>query len=590
MTKNNKKLVIVESPAKGKTIQKYLGDDYIVMASYGHVVDLPQKELGVDVNNNYKAKYVIMPDKINTIDNLINATENCSEIYLATDPDREGEAISWHLWQRLESSRRPIKRVTFNEVTKSSLEKAIKNAGNIDTKSVKAQEARRIIDRLVGYMVSPFVINNFGQNNSAGRVQSVAARIIVQRENEITNFKPEEYWNIFANLTNDQKTSFQVKYDNKISSKKDAEQVKTDCLGGQFIVEKVISKEKKENPQPPMVTAKLQQIMARKYNFSSDHTMKLAQTLYESGYCTYIRTDSTRISDDALKAVRKWLSENGHEIPKTAKQYKAKKEAQDAHECIRPTNINNVPGDLSLGEDEAKLYKVIWQYFVSSQMMPAVFDTLEIRVKSVKTPKHIFRATGKALKSKGYLDISSDQVADQKIDLPNLKEKDLLDLFGKTPIMCEQKFTQPPPRFTEETLIKYLEDNQIGRPATYAQITKTITSRNYVEKKGKSYYATDLGKKITDVLSKFFPFMQFQYTANLEKQLDQIADGKLDSIKMINDFFIPFKDQLALAYKDYGTETCPKCGNALFKRKNKKDNSEFFGCSGYPHCKFTKSV
>lgn len=592
-TKNLKKLIIVESPAKGKTIQKYLGDDYIVMASFGHIADLAsggKNGLGVDIQNNFKPKYVLLQDKIQTVDNLISAAEKCNEILLWVDKDREGEAISWHLKQRLESTGLPIKRGTFGEITKPALLAAIKSPRDVDLNLFKAQESRRILDRLVGYMVSPFVINNFGENNSAGRVQSVSAKIITDREREIENFQPEEYWNIFANLTNDSKTHFQVKYDNRISNKKDAEQVKLDCLGGQFIVEKVLSKEKKENPQPPLVTAKLQQIMARKYNFSSEKTMKLAQTLYEQGYVTYIRTDSTRISDDALKSVRKWLSENDFEVPKAAKQYKAKEAAQDAHECIRPTNLNNKPDEISLGEDEASLYKVIWQYFVASQMMPAVFDTLEIKVKSIKNPKHIFKAGGKALKSKGYLDMMTDQASDQKIDLPNLKEKDLLDLFGKNPILCEQKFTQPPPRFTEETLIKYLEDNQIGRPATYAQITKTITNRNYVEKKGKSYYATDLGKKITDVLSKFFPFMQYQYTANLEKQLDDIAEGKLDSQKMLKDFFDPFKKQLAQAYADYGAETCERCGNVLSKRKNKKDGSEFLGCASYPKCTFTKSL
>ncbi len=596
-----KKLVIVESPAKGKTIQKYLGPDYIVEACFGHVVDLGKGGkygIGVDVNNEFKPHYVIIEDKVKVLDNIINLAEKCSEVYIASDPDREGEAIAFHLKTRLESTGKPMKRVEFHEITKDGVSKGIKATRDINMELFHAQEARRVLDRIVGFMVSPFLINNFGPHLSAGRVQSVAVRLIVDREREIEVFNPEEYWNLTVKLQNSNKESFIAKYEGKVKNKQEAEQIKADVLGSstskaEFIVDKVVAKDKKEGPEAPMTTSKLQQIASKKYGFDPDHTMKLAQSLYESGYCTYIRTDSTRISDDALDSVRDYLKDNKFEVPSKPNVYKTKESAQDAHECIRPTNVKNHPDEVSLSEDDRKVYKIIWDYFVSSQMMPAVYNTLEVRIKSVLDPKRIFKASGKALKSKGYLEILEDDDAkkNSKIDIPFFTDNQVLSLVnGAKSLVSEQKFTQPPPRFTVSTFINQLETKGIGRPATFAQVVKTITNRNYVIQKGNSYYATDLGKKITDILISYFPFMDYEYTAKMENELDIIQDGKLEYLKMMESFFIPFKKQLGKAYSDHGTSVCEKCGSAMALRTNKKDNSEFLACTGFPNCKNTKSI
>lgn len=593
----NKTLVIVESPSKAANIQKYLGTNYIVKASFGHIKDLAsggKNGIGVDVNNNFKPKYVINPDKMKVVDELITIAEQCDKILLFSDDDREGESIAYHLNQCLASVGIPTFRGRFIEITKTAIQGAINNVGDIDMNLFRAQEARRILDRIVGFMVSPFLMKYFGNNLSAGRVQSVAVRMIIDREREIEAFKPEEYWNFNIKLSPNNQDSFSAKYEKKLKNKQEAEAVKADLVGAditksEFVVDKIISKEKKEKPQPPLITGKLQQIMASKFGFPSDKTMKCAQTLYEGGYCTYIRTDSVRASDDAIKSARKWLNENNYETPKSSNVYSAKEAAQDAHECIRPTNINNLPDEIMVNDDERTVYKMIWQYFIASQMTPAVFDTLEVKIKSINNPQHTFKAGGKALKKQGYLAIFGTN-ADVKIDIPFLNEGDKLFLFGKYPIVFEQKFTQPPARYTEAAILKELETKQIGRPATYAQIIKTITGRNYVEKHGQSYHATELGKQITDVLKKFFPFMEYDYTAELEKQLDDIAAGKLDQLKMMNDFFDPFKKQLNKAYSDYGAELCEKCGSPMIKRTNKQNNNEFLACSSYPSCFYTKNL
>jgi len=582
--KMNKILLILESPNKAKKVQEYLGDDYIVMSSFGHIKDLSNKNnLGIDVNNNFKLYYSILPDKIRVVDELINAAEKCKSIYLFSDLDREGEKISHNLMEVLESTGKPIKRIISTEITKEGVEEALNNPRDIDINLVRSQEARRALDRIVGYKVSPFLINFFGDHLSSGRVQSVCVEMISDREKEIKDFEPKEYWNLFLNINKN--NIIQAKYDGRILSKDQLDKIISEISGTSFYVNSVSEKDKKDKPNPPLITSKMQQIMSTKFGFSADRTMKAAQTLYEYGYCTYIRTDSTQISDKALKSVRKWIKDQGYQLPKSANVYKDKN-AQAAHECIRPTNINTTSSEIALDKDEKILYDVIWKYFVASQMESAVWAITDVSIKNEKN--HSFKLSAKVLKQKGYLEIL-DYESDKENHIPPFTKDEILIIDDKKPLEYEQKFTQPPPRYTDASLIKELDKKQIGRPATYADILKKILDRGYVEKKGNSYYLTDLGNKITNILKDNFSFMDYDFTANMEKSLDEIADGKQTYLDVLKSFYSTFSKNLNNAYQKYGAEKCEKCGSFMVKRKT-REGKFFMSCGEYPKCKFSKSV
>ena len=591
----NKTLIIVESPSKVQKIQEYLGKNYIVMASKGHITDLAKggkHGIGIDVENKFKPRYVLMNDKVQLLDSLIDTAKECDSILVASDPDREGEAIAWHLATRLEDVGKPIKRMVFNEIKKDKLLKAVKNVRDIDMNLFHSQEARRILDRLVGFTASPFLINFFGSNLSAGRVQSVVTRMVIDREREIESFVPEDFWTIQVSLSKDGTNGFITKYVNRITDLATANSITTKLASGSdYIVSNVLAEEEKKNPVAPLVTSSLQQIMSRVHGFGADRTMKAAQSLYEAGYCTYIRTDSVRIGDEALDDVRSWLATNKFEIPKKPNIFKNKDAAQDAHECIRPSDLSLVPGQnfAIIDPDEKIVYETIWRYFIASQMMPAVFNTLKVTA-CLKTDKSIeVKASGKALKSKGYLDML-DFTDNSKIDIPNLSKGDVLKLFGNNSVKCEKKQTQAPPRYSEDKLIKELVNRNIGRPATYADLLTKITNRNYVEKRGNVYYATELGKSITDVLTKYFTFMDYDYTAKMENQLDEIESGKVDHIDMLKKFYPDYKKELSLAYVEYGGSLCDQCNSPMSTRTVKATGNKFLSCSNYPKCKNTKNV
>lgn len=585
-----KTLVIVESPAKAGKIQEYLGKDYIVLASKGHITDLAKGGrfgLGVDVEKDFKPHYVLMEDKIDTLENLMNAAKKCDQIFIASDPDREGEAIAWHLSQRLSDMGKPIKRVVFNEIKKAKIQKAVQSPRDVDINLFHSQEARRILDRLVGFMASPFLMNFFGPKLSAGRVQSVVTRMVIDREREIETFVPETFWTIQVILSKDGKVGFTTKFNGRPTNEKDALSIKTKLNTDPYVVSEVISDEEAKYPQPPLVTSTLQRIMSKEHGFSADRTMKAAQSLYENGYCTYIRTDSVRVGDEALEEVRKWISDKKFDLPKKPYVYKNKDASQDAHECIRPSDLTLDPSDnyVMADPDEKLVYEVIWKQFVASQMMPAIYDTMKVTAHVQGDTTHEVKASGKALKSKGFLEVLEVQ-DDSKIEIPALKVGDILNRHGKIPVQLEKKSTQPPPRYSEDKLIKELVNKSIGRPATYADLLSKITTRNYVEKKGSVFHATDLGKKITDELHQFFTFMDYDYTAKMEQQLDEIENGKINHIDMLKKFYPEFKKELDKAYLGHGATMCPKCDRPMSVRTT-KTGDKFLGCSGYPKCKHT---
>jgi DNA topoisomerase-1 len=595
----NKTLIIVESPNKIKKISSYLGPQYVIRASFGHVIDLAaggKHGLGIDIEDNFKPKYVLIPDKKDKLAAIVDAAKNVNQIYLATDPDREGEAIAFHIYEKLKSTNKPIKRITFNSITKSAILEAIKKPGELNKDLFDAQQARRVLDRLVGFMVSPYLINTVGPNLSAGRVQSVAVRLIVDRDREIENFKPEEYWDITAQLAKPSaksKDSFQAKYAKKVSDSKIAAKIKKDLESDTFKVTKVDAKEKNRNPLPPLTTSKLQQAAAGRFGFPVAKTMRAAQSLYEAGFITYMRTDSTRLAPEFVVAAVDWLQKEHHDLPEKPNYYASKGGAQDAHEAIRPTDVFKTPDAMFTSDDQQKIYRLVWERAVASQMLPAIYDTVSIAVES--SSGHELKANGRTLKYSGWLAIASDMVNvkdkndEDDIKLPLLKVKDDLILVPPK-VKADKKETKPPPRFGEGSLVKELEKRSIGRPSTYADIVEKIKYRKYVELKGKTYQSTELGKKIIDILVKHFKFMNYDYTAKMELQLDQIADGKFKYLNMMDDFFDPFQKELKSAYssegEDYGIN-CPKCNSSMKLRHGKF--GYFLTCPGYPDCKTTYS-
>jgi DNA topoisomerase-1 len=572
---SKKTLVIVESPAKGKTIQKYLGTNYVVVPCFGHCVDLAKGGkfgIGVELNNNLKPIYHLMEEKKSAFDSIVNASEGCDKILIASDPDREGEAIGIHLRDRLQSTGLPIKRVMFHEITKTAILAEIANPREFDTKLFAAQQARRILDRVVGFMVSPVLMNIYPEQKlSAGRVQSVAVRMIVDREKEIKAFKPKEFWNVTATLETANKEKFQVKLDEQVGNKADADKVVAELKAGHFVVKSVVRKPKKEAAPPPLTTLMLQQVMSKKFGFSAEQTMTAAQSCYESGYTTYIRTDSVRMGDDAIKSLRTYIQAVGYTLLPKPNVFEAKATAADSHECIRCTNPTTDPKACMLTGDDHDLYDTVWRYSVASQMEPAVYDTLTV---TIECGGHELKASGKALSVKGYLEVLGLPKA-TSIDIPNLTKGDALGQVGVT---SEQKFTQPPARYSESNLIKDLDARQIGRPSTMATILKNIMARNYVVKNGNTYHATDLGVEITDLLRKNFTFLNYDYSAAMESNLDKIASGSADYDTVMIDFYKPFSIELKATVEQNKLASCDKCGGLMVERTSV--HGKFMACSG----------
>lgn len=638
----SKNLVIVESPAKAKTINKYLGKDYIVLASIGHIKDLPAKGLGVDVDNNFEPTYELIPDakKRNnkkTVSDLKRAAKEADTIYLAADPDREGEAICQHLAEEIVPKRpaKPVFRVMFNEITKSAILDAFKQPKQVNRDLVDAQQARRILDRLVGYKVSPLLWKNVGGKLSAGRVQTVALRLVVEREREIEKFIKTEYWTIAANLTAKLPPAFDArlfkieektvktgafdqelkKNETHIKDEQTAQTIVDEANKEKFVVDSVTTKERKRNPVPPFITSKLQQEAARKIGFSVKRTMTTAQKLYEGieigaegsvGLITYMRSDSIRVSDAALNEVRGFIGEKygAKYLPEKAINYRSKKDAQDAHEAIRPTDTNRTPESLAkyLSADELKLYRLIWQRFVASQMMPAVFDQTTI---DIKAGRFLFRATGSVLKFDGFLKVyqegrdekpeTGSEEDDAERNLPRVGKGEVLKLNKITP---EQHFTDPPPRYTEATLVKALEEKGIGRPSTYAAIMTTIQDREYVEKLENKFYPTPLGTTVTDVLVQNFDLLfDTAYTAKMETELDEIEAGNIGWRLSLKNFYDKFAVDVKTAEANLKNakqtsipteEICEKCGLNMVIKFGRF--GQFLACSNYPECKTTREV
>ena len=621
-----KALVVVESPAKAKTINKYLGRDYKVVASMGHIRDLPKSKLGVDVDNDFAEHYESIESRKKVIKELKDAAKDASDIYVATDPDREGEAIGWHLTQELAGKRRKIHRLTFNEITKKAVQDALKHPRAIDERMVAAQRARRVLDRLVGYKISPLLWDKVRRGLSAGRVQSVALKLVCDREAEIEAFVPEEYWNIFARLAGPQPPEFEAKLLKKdgdtikVANEDQSKSIVEELERSNWTVSSVTTKERKRHAAPPFITSKLQQTS----RFPVKKTMMIAQQLYEGGIdipgltgglITYMRTDSVRVSEEALTAARDHIKQTfGDEyLPEKANFYRSKSDAQDAHEAIRPTSMQHDPETVKgyLTADQYSLYRLIWNRFVASQMPPAMFDetTVDATATAAGASPYVFRVKGSVPKFAGWmaaygLTPGESEEADAKKDaddedgvsgvLPSLAEGDRLELKGIRP---EQKFTQPPARFSEATLVKELEENGIGRPSTYASIIAVLQDREYVHKLEGRFKPTALGRMIADLLTKsFVDIIDVEYTRSLEDDLDKIEQGETDYVKTLAGFYKKFKKDLARAGKEMIDlkkgieigEACDKCGMPMLKRVGKF--GPFIACSGYPDCTNTREV
>ncbi len=614
MASTAKKLLIVESPAKAGTIKKYLGSDYNVMATVGHIIDLPKSQLGVDVDNDFEPKYITIRGKGELLGKIKREAKNASKVYLATDPDREGEAISWHLARALEIPPESLCRVTFNEITKSCVKASIKEPRKIDMDLVNAQQARRVLDRIVGYKISPILWEKVKKGLSAGRVQSVAMRLICDREEEILNFQPKEYWSVEALLTDTKsKKSFETKYfgeDGKEivpDTKEQAEAIIADVLKLGITIREIKKGKLQRNPMPPFTTSTMQQDASRKLSFTSQRTMQTAQTLYEGvniggkhgtlGLITYMRTDSLRISDEAKREAAAFITEAYGEHNLKIRSYKAKNNAQDAHEAIRPTSIFITPDSIKdkLTADQYKLYKLIWSRFLASLMASAVYDTEQAILTA---GRHEFRANGSELVFKGYTEVYTERG-----DVKEEKTKKLPPLeAGTSPaiksIEPKQHFTQPPARFTEASLIHELEQLGIGRPSTYAPTITTITSRGYVSKVKKQLVPTELGDITTEIMKGYFKdIVDVQFTAEMEKELDEVADGERGWKNVLEEFYPPFVKNLELAktkiekvkIKDEESDiVCDKCGRKMVYKIGKF--GKFLACPGYPECRNTMNI
>ena len=574
------KLIIVESPSKIKTISKILGPDYIIRATFGHIMDLKvdKGNIGVDIAKDFALIYEVLHDKKDKIKSIIDAAKSADEILIASDPDKEGQCIAYHIASQLESLGKPMKRIAFNEITKTAITKAIANPVGFDPFLYSSQQARRAIDRIVGFMVSPYLSNKIGDKLSAGRVQSVTLRMIVDREREIEEFKPETFFNISAVLAKGSE-KFVAKYPKRIEKEDVAKQIKEDLSSCKLVITDVVSKETSRKASPPLTTATLLQEGSTKLKFKADRTTKVAQELYEGGYVTYIRTDSTRIAPEAITEVREYLTKEGVKLPDSPNDFKNDDSAQDAHEAIRPTHITDHPSKVALSEDQKKVYELIWRTFVASQMIPCVFDTMKVTIGG---GNHLLIAEGKALKEEGWMSILKPFIkAEKDVVLPILSVGEEVVLVPPK-IKVEESKTKPAPRYTDASIVAELKRRGIGRPSTYSTIVTRIAVRNYVQTTAQGFIPTDLGKTVSDDLKQFFSFMDYVYTADMEKKLDLIANGKIEYIAMMKEFFEEFKTQFQRAKSSQGMITdilCPKCGDNTVVRRSKY--GYFAGCLKY---------
>ncbi len=628
------KLMIVESPAKARTIQKYLGPEFRVEASMGHVRDLPKSRLGVDVDHDFTPRYVVPREKAAVVKKIREAARKAEEIYLATDPDREGEAIAWHLVQAAKLDGKPIRRVVFHEITQGAVQDAVAHPREIDHRLVEAQQARRILDRLVGYRLSPLLWKKVRRGLSAGRVQSVALRLVVEREREIENFVPEEYWTLDAELAkrpDRPEGRFRARL-LRIGRKKAELKTKEQALeavaaleGSAWVVHQVVRKDRLRRPAPPFVTSTLQQEASRKLGFSASQTMRLAQQLYEGidlgeegrvGLITYMRTDSPHVSRVAQEEARRFIQERFGEayLPPRPPVYRAKaKGAQEAHEAIRPTSIFRTPEAVKpyLNRNQFRLYDLIWRRFLASQMAPAVLDTVRVdvaagsddpeRLRTLKTPPYLFRATGAVIRFPGFLEVYQEgkEEGEEKEEatglLPPLEVGEALDLRKLIP---EQHFTKPPPRYTEASLVRELERRGIGRPSTYAPTLATLQERGYVVRERKSLVPTDLGKTVNDLLVRHFPeVLDYDFTSRMEARLDEIARGERAWVPTLREFYEPFQAAVERAQREMEDlrpppeeigEDCPECGAPLVKKHGRF--GPFIACSAFPKCRYRRPI
>ncbi|WP_440118818.1 type I DNA topoisomerase [Paenibacillus sp. QZ-Y1] len=608
-------LVIVESPSKAKTIGKYLGSKYIVKASMGHVRDLPKSQIGVEVENDFNPKYITIRGKGSILKELKDARKKVKKVYLAADPDREGEAIAWHLAHALELDDTADCRVVFNEITKQAVKDAFKTPRKINMDLVNAQQARRILDRLVGYKISPLLWKKVKKGLSAGRVQSVAVKIILDRENEIDDFEPEEYWSITAKLTADG-NPFEAKFHKlngaktELGSEAEVQAILKQIEGADFTIKEVKEKERSRNPSAPFTTSSLQQEAARKLNYRASKTMSVAQQLYEGvdlgkegtvGLITYMRTDSTRIAASAQEEAKEYIIGKYGEpfSPETPRNYSKKAaSAQDAHEAIRPTSILRDPDSIKsfMSRDQFRLYKLVWERFVASQMSSAVLDTLSVDIAAGDT---IFRAAGSKVRFQGFMKVyvegNDDGTTEEDRLLPPLKSGDVLQ---KQEIEPKQHFTQPPPRYTEARLVKTLEELGIGRPSTYAPTLETIQKRGYVAIEEKKFMPTELGELVIEQMEEFFPeILNVEFTANMEGDLDHVEEGSEDWVKVLAEFYESFEKRLVFAEEEMkeieiedevSDEICEKCGKPLVYKLGRF--GKFLACSGFPDCRNTKPI
>jgi len=606
-----KKLVIVESPSKAKTIKKYLGKDFEVIASQGHIIDLPASRFAVDVDNDFKAEYIKMKGKAKIIKQIHDEAKGKEKIYLATDPDREGEAIAWHLRNELKIDVKDKCRIEFNEITENAVNEAVKKPRTIDMDTVDAQQARRILDRIVGYKISPLLWKKVKRGLSAGRVQSVALRIIMDRENEIRNFVPEEYWNLEVLLEkqNDAKT-ITAKFYGDINGKidlKTGEQVKQIVIkiqGKKYKVVDIKVTEKTKNPPPPFTTSSLQQDASRRLGFPVKKTMMLAQRLYEAGFITYMRTDSTRVSDDAIKMAKAYICKTYGEKYYLNRTYKTKASAQDAHEAIRPTHLSDIAKvSAEFGKDEARLYTLILNRFVASKMAACIYDFTKV---TFNVEDYIFNSTGSVIKFDGFMTLYTESKEDnKKRDEEDLDEEskelpklEIDEILNEKKLNFEQKFTEPPSRYSEATLVKVMEEKGIGRPSTYAPTISTLVDRFYVEKEGRMLVPTELGEVVNNIMVEHFKdIVDIQFTANMEDKLDVIAEGKLNHVDMLKGFYTPFITNLEkvsdtiehVKLQDKETDIiCELCGRNMVIKRGKF--GEFLACPGYPECKNAKPI
>ncbi|WP_227766645.1 type I DNA topoisomerase [Zhaonella formicivorans] len=609
-------LVIVESPAKAKTIGRFLGKKYTVKYSMGHVRDLPKSQLGVDIEEGFLPRYITIRGKGELLKELKAAAKRSSMVLLATDPDREGEAIAWHLQQVLGIEQLEKCRIEFNEITKNAIQQAVQNPRTIDFDRVNAQQARRILDRLVGYGLSPLLWKKVRKGLSAGRVQSVAVRLICDREKEINQFIPEEYWSLTALLKSKPAGKIEAKLIKKanepikISSQAEMDQVLSEIQGQEYRVVEIKKKEKKRNPAAPFTTSSLQQEAYRKLNFTARKTMMIAQQLYEGidlgkkegtvGLITYLRTDSTRIAAVAQEEARSYILDKfGKEyVPSIPREYTSKKQAQNAHEAIRPTSTLRTPESLSdvLSKDQYKLYKLIWERFVASQMSSAILDTTTVDIAAAD---YLFRANGAIIKFPGFMQVYTEsREGDSEEDagiLPDLQEGTILILQKLEP---KQHFTQPPPRYSEATLVKTLEELGIGRPSTYAPTIETILQRGYVVREQKQFAPTELGMVVVELLKEYFPdIIDVEFTANMESNLDEVEEGAMDWQVVVDTFYRPFAKELEQAEKEIGSieiadqvseEICESCGRNMVIKMGRY--GKFLACPGFPECRNTKPL